>query len=79
MDVAAPLKRITVKEGMLPLYLRPDTLALMAQRDSLGRGSRYNAIRNRVFALVRRDKDLSNLAKLLLLPLLPGGGCSSSW
>jgi hypothetical protein len=37
MDLAAPLKMITVKEGLLPLYLRPDTLALMAKRDSLGR------------------------------------------
>jgi hypothetical protein len=33
MDLAAPLKRITVKKGTLPLYLRPDTLALMANRD----------------------------------------------
>jgi hypothetical protein len=64
MDVAAPLKRITVKDGTFPLYLRPDTLALMAQRDSLGRGQRYKAVRNRVTALVRRDKELSNLAKL---------------
>jgi hypothetical protein len=64
MDQAAPLKRIRVKEGTLPLYLRPDTLALMAQRDSLGRGLKYKAVRNRVTALVRRDKELSNLAKL---------------
>jgi hypothetical protein len=64
MDMAAPLKRITVKEGTLPLYLRPDTLALMAQRDSLGRGLRYKVVKNRVTALVRPDKELSNLAKL---------------
>jgi hypothetical protein len=61
MDLATPLKRITVKEGTLPLYLRPDTLA---QRDSLGRGLRYKAVWNRVTALVRPEKELSNLAKL---------------
>jgi hypothetical protein len=44
---------ITVKEGSLPLYLRPDTLALMAKRDSLGRGPRYKAVRNMVTAMVR--------------------------
>jgi hypothetical protein len=63
MDLAAPLKRITVKEGMLPLYLLPDILALIAQRDSLNRSPKYKADRNRVTALVRRDKELSNLAK----------------
>jgi hypothetical protein len=58
------LKRITVKEGTLPLYLQPDTLAQMAKRDSLGPGLKYKALRNRVTALVRRDKEMSNLAKL---------------
>jgi hypothetical protein len=38
LDQAAPVKSITVREGSLPVYLRPDTLALMAKRDSLGRG-----------------------------------------
>jgi hypothetical protein len=71
MDVATPLKRITVKEGTLPLYLWSDTLALIAQRDSLGRSPRYKAVRNRVTALVRRDKDLSNLAKLCESKNLP--------
>jgi hypothetical protein len=55
LDQAAPKKAITVKEGSLPLYLRPDTLALMAKRDSLGRGPRYKAARN---------KEMSNLSKL---------------
>jgi hypothetical protein len=50
---------------LLPVYLRPDTLALMAKSDSLGRGPRYRAVRNRVNALVRRDKKASNLAKLV--------------
>jgi hypothetical protein len=68
MDLAAPLKRITVEEGTLPLYLFPDTLALMAQRDSLGRGLKYKAVRNRVTALVRRDKELSILAESMNLP-----------
>jgi hypothetical protein len=64
LDQAAPMKSITVKEGLLPLFLWPDTLALMAKRDSLGRGPRYKAVRNKVTALVRRDKEMSNLAKL---------------
>jgi hypothetical protein len=57
LDQAAPVKSIT-------LYLPPDTLALMAKRDSLNRGPRYRAARNRVTALVRRDKEASNLTKL---------------
>jgi hypothetical protein len=64
LDQAAPTKAITIKEGLLPLYLRPDTLALMAKRDSLGRGSRYKAARNKVTAMVRRDKEMLNLSKL---------------
>jgi hypothetical protein len=64
LDQVAPVKSITVKEGSLPLYLRPDTLALMAKRDSLSRGPRYRAARNRVTALVWRDKEASNLSKL---------------
>jgi hypothetical protein len=64
LDLAAPIKSITVKEGSLPLYLCPDTISLMAKRDSLGRGPRYKATRNRVTAFVRRDKEASNLAKL---------------
>jgi hypothetical protein len=64
LDQAAPMKLITIKEGSLPLYLRPDTLALMAKRDSLGCGPRYKAARNKVNAMVRWDKEMSNLAKL---------------
>jgi hypothetical protein len=64
LDLAAPSKSIKVKEGSLPLYLRPNTLAMMAKRDILGRGPRYKAARNRVTVLVRRDKEASNLAKL---------------
>jgi hypothetical protein len=63
-DQAAPSKAITVKEGSLPLYHQPDSLALMAKRDSLGRGPRYKAARNKVTAMVRRDKEMSNLSKL---------------
>jgi hypothetical protein len=36
----------------------------MAKRDSLGRGPRYKAVRNKVTTMVRRDKEMSNLAKL---------------
>jgi hypothetical protein len=43
----------------------------MAQRDSLGYSPRYKAVRNRVNALVRRDKELSNLAKLAESKNLP--------
>jgi hypothetical protein len=63
-DQAAPMKLITVKEGSLTLYLRPDTLTLMAKRDSLGRGPSYKAARNKVTVMVRWDKEMSNLAKL---------------
>jgi hypothetical protein len=64
MDLVALVKRITVKDGALPLYLRPNTLALMTLRDLLGCGPKYRSVRNRVSALVRRNKELSNLAKL---------------
>jgi hypothetical protein len=36
----------------------------MAKRDSLGRGPRYRAARNRVTVMVRWVKEASNLAKL---------------
>jgi hypothetical protein len=64
LELSAPSKSIKVKEGSLPLYLCPDTLPMMAKRDTLGRGPWYKAARNRVTALVRRDKEASNLAKL---------------
>jgi hypothetical protein len=65
LDLAVPLKMIMVKEGgVLPLFLRPETLALMAKRDSLGHGPRYKAVRNKVTAMVWRDKEMSDLAKL---------------
>jgi hypothetical protein len=63
LDRAAPMKTITVKEGLLPLFLQPDTLALMAKR--------YKAARNKVTAMVRRDKEMSNLAKLAEAGNLP--------
>jgi hypothetical protein len=65
------MKSITVKEGSLPLYLRPDTLALMAKRDSLGHGPRYKAARKKFTAMVRQDKEMSNLAKLSESGTLP--------
>jgi hypothetical protein len=71
LDQAAPTKSIKVKEGSFPLYLRPNTLAMMAKRDSLGRGPRYRAARNRVTVLVRLDKEASNLAKLMESGNLP--------
>jgi hypothetical protein len=64
MDLVAPVKRITVKNNALPLYLRHDTLALMKLRDSLGRDPKYKSVRNRLSSLVRCGKELSNLAKL---------------
>jgi hypothetical protein len=64
LDQAAPTKAIMVNEGSLPLYLRLNTLALMAKRDSFGRGPRYKAARNKVTAMVRRDKEMLNLSKL---------------
>jgi hypothetical protein len=64
LDLAAHSKSVKVKEGLLPLYFCPNTLAIMAKRETLVRGPRYKAARNRVTALVRRDKEASNLAKL---------------
>jgi hypothetical protein len=58
LDLAAPMKMITVKEGSLPLYLCPDTLALMAKRDSVGRGPRYKAVRNKVTAMIAGQGDV---------------------
>jgi hypothetical protein len=36
----------------------------MAKGDSLGRGPRYKAVRNKVTAMLRWDKEMLNLAKL---------------
>jgi hypothetical protein len=43
----------------------------MAKRDSLGRGPRYKAVRNRVTAIVSWDREMSNLAKLSKSKNLP--------
>jgi hypothetical protein len=55
LDVVAPLKSITVKEGD-PLYLAADTRALMKLRDAAARGGlKHKKLRNDVTRLVRRD------------------------
>lgn len=62
LDLVAPFKAIKVKEGG-NLYLAPDTLALMRARDG-AKGNEYRRLRNRVSALVKRDKITSNLTRL---------------
>jgi hypothetical protein len=52
-------------DKVLNFITRGIVKALMAKRDSLGLGPRYRAVRNRVTALVRRDKEASNHAKLV--------------
>jgi hypothetical protein len=71
LSQAAPLKSITVREGSLPVYLRPNTLALMAKNDFLGRCPWYRAVRNWVTAMIRRDREASNLSKLVELGKSP--------
>jgi exonuclease III len=64
LDVVAPVKSITVKEGD-QLYLAADTRALMKLRDAAARGGRkHKKLRNDVTRLVRRDRVRSNVAKL---------------
>jgi hypothetical protein len=48
----------------LDLYLQDDTLAFMKVRDAAKAGEFYRKTKNRVSALVKRDKLLSNLKML---------------
>jgi hypothetical protein len=64
LDVVAPAKNITVKEGD-PLYLAADTRAKMRERDATaGRGVKHRRLRNEVTRMVRRDRVRSNVDKL---------------
>jgi hypothetical protein len=64
LDVVAPVKTITVKEGD-PLYLAADTRAKMEERDATAkRGVKYKRLRNEVTRMVRRDRVRSNVDKL---------------
>eukprot|EP00095_Tigriopus_kingsejongensis_P002508 snap_masked-scaffold185_size275389-processed-gene-0.11 protein:Tk02508 transcript:snap_masked-scaffold185_size275389-processed-gene-0.11-mRNA-1 annotation:"sodium-driven chloride bicarbonate exchanger" len=66
LDLVAPLKIIEVRAGR-DIYLAPDTLALMRLRDLAAAShvpSDYRVLRNRVSALVRRDRLKANLSKL---------------
>jgi hypothetical protein len=63
LDIIAPTKSMSVRNGE-DLYLSNDTLSIMVIRDKAKGGNAYRDARNRVTAMVRRDKQLSNLAKL---------------
>jgi hypothetical protein len=64
LDVVAPVKAITVKEGD-PLYLAADTKAMMRLQDATaGRGVKHKRLRNNVMRMVRRDRVRSNVDKL---------------
>jgi hypothetical protein len=60
LDVIAPVKAISVRKGD-NLYLQEDTLAMMRVRNLTRAGESYRKARNRVLAMVKRDKILSNL------------------
>jgi hypothetical protein len=62
LDVAAPLRIIHVRHGK-NVYLAADTIAVMRQRD-MASGAEYRYLRNRVAALVRRDKLKRNTSTL---------------
>ncbi|QQP42216.1 Uncharacterized protein FKW44_016812 [Caligus rogercresseyi] len=62
LNEVAPIKTIKVKTGK-NLYLAPDTLKLMRERDK-ATGSEYRRIRNQVSSMVKRDKVRTNVNKL---------------
>jgi hypothetical protein len=62
MDVFAPLKDISVKDGN-DVYLSEETLSMMRVRDT-AKGDAYHKAKKRVTALVRRDKVLANTRRL---------------
>jgi hypothetical protein len=62
LDIVAPLTNINIRNGR-DLYLLEDTFAIMRFRDKAS-GATYRRTKNRVNALVKRDKLLSNLSKL---------------
>ncbi len=67
LDQIAPLEEVKVKERACPLYLLPDTLAAIKERDTAamqGNHREYRRLRNRAARLVRRDKLESNVAHL---------------
>ena len=67
LDEVAPERTVQVKERRTPLYLRPDTLKAISERDRAAGSSDhtlYRRLRNRANRLVRRDKLDSN-AELL--------------
>jgi hypothetical protein len=77
LDIIAPTKSISVRRGV-DLYLQDDTLELMKVRDAAKAGEFYRRTKNRVSALVKRDKLLSNLKKLRASGNAPPralGGC----
>ncbi len=64
LDIIAPYKSSLIKDRPVPLYLKPDTLAAMRERDgAAGPGGdlqQYRALRNKVVRLLKRDKLDSN-------------------
>jgi hypothetical protein len=62
MDVFAPLKDISVKDGN-NVYLSKETLSMMRVCDT-AKGNAYCKAKNHVTALVRRDKILANTKRL---------------
>jgi hypothetical protein len=67
LDRVAPNREVKVRPTS-NLYLAADTLRLMAERDKAKKtnrnGRRFRLLRNRVTAMVQRDRHVSNAAKL---------------
>jgi hypothetical protein len=67
LNRVAPFKEITVKTRS-NLYLAPDTLRLMKERDCAKKTNRqgkvFRLLRNHVAAMVQRDKHMSNASML---------------
>jgi hypothetical protein len=76
MDVFAPLKDISVKDGN-NVYLSKETLSTMRVRDT-AKGNAYCKAKNHVTALVRRDKILANTQRLAESKNCPHWYCGRS-
>ncbi len=79
MDKVAPRRQIHTKRRPTPLYLAPDTRAVMAARDraAVSGSSDYRTLRNRANHLVRRDKHKS--AENFIASTTSSGSATKLW
>ena len=67
LDLVAPLQQVQVKDRRTPLYLSPETRAVINERDraaALSNHTEYRRLRNKAARLVKRDKLDSNMEHL---------------